>query len=221
MKKNQLITMVSALALVGALGIGSTLAFLQAQSEAVVNTFTVGSDLDNGDILLDEAKLADKSTPADPADRVQENTYDKLQAGDSLYKDPTVHVAANTADCYLFVEVKGLDNLAANAITVVDWNANWVKVDASEGLDGVYYYKNDAGNVVAELGTVQDFIVFDGLKVADDADFYANGEKAQLENVVVKACAVQAQNVPFDKAAGLGEYAGKPMYTFVSTTPEA
>ena len=42
MKKAKLLTMLGAVALIGAIGVGSTLAYLSSTTDEVVNTFTVG-----------------------------------------------------------------------------------------------------------------------------------------------------------------------------------
>ena len=222
MKKNQLITMVSALALVGALGIGSTLAFLQAQSEVVTNTFTVGKDLNEDDILLDEAKVVAVADGYDavenaevPSNRHQENKYENIQAGDKLFKDPQVHIAADTADCYVFVKISGIDALKGKGITVDDWDGNsWVKFDGSDaGTDGVYYYKVGSDNVVKTSTAVQDLPkLFTGLTVADDAVFYdENGTQIDLDPIVAQACAVQAKNLTLEEAAYESSWVARPV----------
>ena len=85
------------------------------------------------------------------------------------------------------------------------WNAAWVKYDENTtGADGVYYY-NVGDKVVKTSQTKQDLPkLFTGLTVSDDAVFYdTNGKEIKLQDIVAEACAVQAKNVSFEKAAEL------------------
>ena len=95
MKKT--LTMILSLALVAALSIAGTLAYLTDKDNQVTNTFTVGAGVS---INLDEAKVNPDGTPVDPAERVTENTY-KLVPGATYTKDPTVTVTGD--DCLVFV----------------------------------------------------------------------------------------------------------------------
>ena len=58
MKKAKLLTMLGAVALIGAIGVGSTLAYLSSTTDEVVNTFTVGEVK----ITLDETDINDSSS---------------------------------------------------------------------------------------------------------------------------------------------------------------
>lgn len=82
-----------------------TVAFLTSTTETVKNTFTVG----NIAIKLDEAALQDDNRTAVSEDkdtsRVITNKYENLMPGDSMDKDPTVHVLPGSAEAYLFVKV--------------------------------------------------------------------------------------------------------------------
>lgn len=213
MKKKQLFTMVGALALVGALGIGSTLAFLQAQSSQVTNTFVVGNDLNDTDITLDETDV-DNSTPGQERDT--KNNYENVQRGDVLVKDPQVHIAANTADSRVFVKIQGLDALDAMQITA-DLSPDWEKVDGVDALDGVYQYKGQlaVNGVLPSQGAAVDLTkVFTELTVSDDADMYYTedvvddmgevlhkaGDAKDVPAVLVKAIAVQEKGVTFEEA---------------------
>jgi predicted ribosomally synthesized peptide with SipW-like signal peptide len=179
MKKNKKILM--ALVLVGcaillvAGSIAGTVAYLTSVKE-VTNTFTVG----NVSITLDESDM----TAADPttAPRVQENTY-HLLPGQKYTKDPIVHVAENSEECYLFVKVvnpiasvekadtpKIADQIEANGWTVY--------------ADGVYV------RTVAKSAIQTDIKLFDTVAISEAVT------KEQLEaldgkNIVITAYAVQ------------------------------
>ena len=77
----------------------ATMAYLTSTTEVVKNTFTVG----NVKITLDEAKVNEYGVK-DGDTRVTENTY-KLMPGHTYTKDPTIHVDANSEDCWLFVKI--------------------------------------------------------------------------------------------------------------------
>lgn len=203
MKKKQIAKLAVTLGLVGAVGVGGTLAALTAQSEAVTNTFTVGKGLHNSDIKLDEAKVDPNTGEEIPgAERVQTNTYNNLEQGAELDKDPTVTIQSTAADCYVFVEITGLDNKYYD-VTI---DENWVQTAPNSN---VYAYRSNStsteGTVVT--GGLQDEagLVFDGVKIKDDAPLYTGSDEegwtaASLPKIVVKACAVQASNNTYEAA---------------------
>lgn len=178
MKKAKLLTTLAAVALIGAIGVGSTFAYLSSKTGTVVNTFTVGNVV----ITLDE-KDTDNSTQN--AERDQANAYTDMIPGSSYEKDPTVHVAANSENCYVFVKVTGLD-ANKDALVINAFNTNLVKVDGSNTADGIYRY--DA--VVEKSVNVQDIVVFNGFTLKSDV---VGG--TPITNITVEACAVQAGNL--------------------------
>ena len=101
---------------------GTTLAYLTAKTDDVVNTFTVG----NINISLDETKGGT-------------NKEFKMVPGCTIDKDPVVTVKVNSEDCWLFVKVLKSTNLD-EFITYTIANG-WT---ALTGVDGVYYRGVDA-----------------------------------------------------------------------------
>ena len=181
---------VSALLLV-CVSVGATVAYLTAQ-DTVTNTFTVGKVA----ITLDEAKVNADGTAVTPAERVKENSY-KLLPGHTYTKDPTVHVAAGSEDCWVFVKLEnGIDKYEAATTedgykTISDQiTANgWTALD---GVTGVYY-KNYTSNI-ADV----DMVVFNQFKTADNAESVEGWQSAANAKVTVTAYAVQADG--FDTA---------------------
>lgn len=112
MKKKTLVT-VLALVLIFAVAVGGAVAWLVAQTDSVINTFTVG-DIN---ITLDETKTNFKMIP-----------------GSTIDKDPTVTVKANSEACWLFVKVEE----SANFDTYLTYSmaTGWT---ALAGENGVYY----------------------------------------------------------------------------------
>lgn len=167
----------------GTLVVGSvagTMAYLTSTDE-VVNTFTVG----NVAITLDETDV-DNSTPN--AERDQANSY-KLMPGQTYEKDPTVHVASTSENCYLFVKVANGITAIEGATTVANQMAakGWVVVDA---VKGIYVYTTDQTNP-AVVAADTDVPVFENFTVAGNVD---NDTLANYENqqIVVTAYAIQA-----------------------------
>ena len=99
MKARKILVSLAALALVAAISIGGTIAYLTSNDE-VVNTFTVG----NVAIKLDEAEAnADGSLVAGAA-RVKANSY-KLLPGHTYNKDPMVTVLSGSETSYIKMTV--------------------------------------------------------------------------------------------------------------------
>ena len=109
--KKKTLALVLALTLLVAGVVGGTLAWLTDRTAEVKNTFTVG------DINID----------------LTETTADyKMVPGNTIAKDPTVTVKANSEACWLFVKVTESTDLK-DFITYTIANS-WTKLQ-----DGVYY----------------------------------------------------------------------------------
>ena len=127
-------TFVAMLALVLVIGcaVGGTVAWLTAQTDSVVNTFTYG------DINIDL-----KETTG--------NDY-KIIPGVDIEKDPKVIVKANSEACWLFVKVKKEGTFVTNKVTyfIAD---DWKKLN---GTENVYYRKVDAATTDLEFNVLKD-----------------------------------------------------------------
>lgn len=111
--KKKALALVLALTLLVAGVVGGTLAWLTDQTAEVKNTFTVG------DINIS----------------LTETTTDyKMVPGNTIAKDPTVTVKANSEACWLFVKVTESENLDAFITYAIA--EGWT---ALPGVDGVYY----------------------------------------------------------------------------------
>lgn len=137
-------TLAVAMVLVTLIGcaIGGTLAWLTAETQQVVNTFTVGN------IKID---LKETDSKQDTDNNEDTNSY-KMIPGWTITKDPVATVLANSEDCYLFVKViestnaKFSDYMSYDIaegwekVPVVDDEGNDVIVDGKAVYeDGVYY----------------------------------------------------------------------------------
>lgn len=139
MKKKTMALLAAVLLVVGCV-IGGTLAWLTAQTGAVVNTFTT-SDIN---IKLEETTG---------------NTY-KMIPGWPINKDPKATVLTGSEDCYLFVKLDKTANF--DTYMTCEVADDWTPLT---GVSGVYYrivtaaqmgtaYSVLKGDTVTVLGTV-------------------------------------------------------------------
>ena len=125
--KKKIVSLVLVFALALALGIGGTVAWLTAQTDSVVNTFTVG------DI---EIELTETGT-----DNAGKKNYSFIP-GDKLAKDPTVTVKAGSEACYVFVKIEETNNTYTGLSgDIIKWDvsANWKLVN---GTTNIYCYES-------------------------------------------------------------------------------
>lgn len=199
---------VVAMLLVAVISVTATIAYLKSQTDIVENTFTVG----NVKITLDEEDV-DESSPEKARDI--QNIY-HLVPGRTYTKDPTVHVAANSEDAYLFVKVVIADGFDAlldgKSITQQMTDNGWV---ALNGHAGVYVYtggqngdSTDANGVVVKAG--KDYKVFESFKLKSEIGTPAEDDYELLTNaddpIKIRAYAIQAEG--FTSAAAA--YAADP-----------
>lgn len=109
-----------ALVLVIGCAVGGTIAWLTAQTDPVVNTFTYG-DIN---ITLTETK--------------PDNQQAKIIPGVDIEKDPKVTVKANSEACWLFVKVEESGTFVANKVTY-SIATGWTKGDGTNIPANVYY----------------------------------------------------------------------------------
>lgn len=137
MKKK--IALLMAMVMLFGMTVAGTLAWLQAETDPVVNTFTVG------DINITLAETTG-------------NNY-KMIPGTTLPKDPKVTVLSGSEKCWVFIKVEEsqLPDYIEYSLTT-----DWVKVD---GVDNVYKYKNvvDAASANVPLQILAD----NQVKIAD------------------------------------------------------
>lgn len=224
MKKKQIAQLGVTLGLVAAVGIGGTFALLQAESNVVTNTFTVGDGYLKDALYIDETEVVNSVIQKDEETQAVKRTqtgssYANIQQGDVLTKDPQVHITQDNAKSYVFVNVTGLQALI-DAGVAVNWDSDqWVKVDARDvTADTNYYYSLDGENPAivdptnAQWDSDKLFTTLD----LENADLYDEaGEPININNIVIKACAVQATttqngvetNVDFNDALELVTFA--------------
>ena len=182
-----LMLLASALLLVS-VTVGATVAYLTATDE-VVNTFTVGKvglTLDETNVDKKDAAGNDNANVA----RDKANAY-KLIPGSTYTKDPTVHIAADSENGVLFVEITNEiaaiegDTKIAAQMTAKGW------APIAEGSN-VYYY-----NKVVKAN--DDIVVFENFTIAGTVTKETlagyNGKTVQVKAYLVQAEGFVAQGV--------------------------
>lgn len=143
--KKKTVALLLALVLVFGVAAGGTIAWLIDQTAEVKNTFTYG----NIGITLDETKPANKEA--------------KIIPGVDIEKDPKITVAANSEDCWLFVEIK-----EGNWPTTLKTKDGTLKVkydvatgwEPLTGVAGVYCRKVRTSDVAQEFSVIKDNKVY-------------------------------------------------------------
>lgn len=177
MKKRNLVATVASVALVGVIGIGSTLAYLSANDTALTNTFTFANN-----ITVDLYEY----TPTSSGVKEQNGyAYENLVAGQELMKD--VDVELNTeVDSYLFVKIaEGAVGDYALELGAID--SGWTKLTNTQDGGSAYAVY---GRAVAADGDVDPFDLFDTVTVPDVE--LSGDTTATLKDVVIDVYAVQA-----------------------------
>ncbi|SDA70748.1 SipW-cognate class signal peptide [Lachnospiraceae bacterium G11] len=172
--KKSLITMLVALVLVAAVGVGATLAYLTDSTDVKINTFKVG------DVDIDLTETADANGTAATVTATEDGfKFENLQPGDVVGKIPVVTVASDSNDCYVYVKVTGdNDTLKTNM------SSDWVKV-----ADNIFRYKSGDDAVCTKN---QALTVFTTVTVSTGVEEQPEGG---FDPITVKACAVQAANI--------------------------
>lgn len=215
MNKKKMAMSITSLALVGAVAIGGTLAYLSSTTDTVTNTFNVGTGyIDDGEhqgLWLDEQLY--ENNEAVSGKRTEEgNNYTELLPGDIVTKDPTFYLTEGSVESYVFAEVSGLDDLVRNhfvisptELTATDpepasaVNSKWVRVLGVSGtLDGLYMYKASETDETV-IGGEEMEPLFYNVKLSSTvtSDQFANIDP---DSVIIRGVAVQADNMTAETA---------------------
>ena len=143
MNKRRILALVLACVLCVCIGIGGTLAWLTAQTTPVQNTFTT-SDIN---ITLTETGATNNA-----------NSY-QMVPGFTITKDPTVTVATESEDCYLFVKLEKSSNF--DSFMTYSVASGWTELTTGSGI----YYR-----VVNKTDTTREFGVIAGNTVTVKSD---------------------------------------------------
>ena len=199
----KLFSVLLSLSLLMAAVAGGTYAWLIAESEVVVNTFTYG------DINI---TLTETDTDLDGDGEVTTNDY-KMIPGGTITKDPIVTVKQGSEACWLFVKLEESENfgdfmeytMANDGQTDV-----WTELDADEGI---YFRTVTADEVSAgdkEFSVLHDDTVTVKAEVTKEMlnDLDADPENAAYPTLTITAYAVQYAG--FEPVDGKGDPIAEP-----------
>ena len=189
-----LLTAVAALLLV-TMTIGGTLAWLQASSNEVTNTFK-GSSLA---IAMKESPLKtgedyDGKTIDTTAEDVTAETNYKMVPGVTLQKDPYAIVTKGSEPCYVFVVVTKSNNF--DTFMTEEYNdADWTQVTGYENV-WVYNTEVDALNATEDVNT-SSILAAEAITVKTDVDaaLMSALTEATYPTLTFKAYAIQSKNL--------------------------
>lgn len=205
--KKKLITTIASLALVGAISIGATLAYLSAQTDVMTNTFTsVGSNLSiqlrepawDGYQFddLNNGKQPDgqSAKPGAEADKLGITEAANFAPGSTAAKNPMVK---NDSDQDVWVAVVVNTSELPDYVEVAWENGtNWKIVHNPNGTTFAYYKSTLAPKASTEAVFTEVSIPATVKEVDETANY----------DVTVKAYAIQAANVD-DVNAAIGGFA--------------
>lgn len=171
MKMKKMISILSAVALVAVIGVGSTLAYFTDKDEAK-NVISMG----NVDVDLEEPIFSEEN---------EDNTIEDVVPNQSIVKDPTITVKADSESCYLRakIEITELDEEhVAQLMEGINVGSDWVLSD-----DGYFYFQNK----VEKNGEDQKFVIFDTVVIPA---VWGNEVADLTFEINVTAEAIQADN---------------------------
>lgn len=190
MKKKTTIAIV-ALVLISCFVIGGTLAWLNDQTDTLVNTFTYG------DINITLAETT--------------GTEYKMIPGVDISKDPKVTVKSGSEACWLFVKVEKSANF--DTYMTYEMDSNWTALDATNH-PGVYYYNGNDLNSLLAADKAFNVLKDNKVKVkgevtkemltsfdTDNNGTLSDTEKAALPTLTITAYAVQKEGFATAAAA--------------------
>lgn len=240
MEKKDLRKLALSLGLVGVVGVGATLAYFTDLSQVLTNNFDMVGDKDNNAINVivrehavdddnnESSYLIESDTGLTSETANDGVSYENLQPGQPIEKDPTVTVKADSVNCYVYAKVTGLpqNNLILTNINSrtgsPDNNFNndgistsWKEITPTDATDARYfvYVGNDGLPAIVNKSNQDTTLpeLFKYLKVNKEAN-----EKSEFVDIVVTAAAVQSDNITAAEAEteGLGQLG----YTAASAT---
>lgn len=210
MKKRTIALLMAAVMLFG-ITVSGTIAWLQATSLEVKNTFTFG------EIEID----INETDNEDDDNSTKNNAYD-LIPGDVSKKDPKVTVVSGSEKCYVYVKVTEINNTFGTDQDVILYEVDTEKWKLIDSTNSIYVYTNggnEAYEVDASSGNVDTALILAEVKDIStnqpienmhikvnteltEADITAM-ETSGTPEISFKACAVQSEHISQTEADGI------------------
>lgn len=186
-KKRKLATLVATTGLLGAVGIGSTLAYF-TDNDAASNIIETGK--------VDISLLETKDNGNGTFEEVQSLTFENVMPGDFLAKDPFVRMEEGSADAYLRIKLEIVSN-TDTALTEKQSEGIWALISQQMadnnwtlGAGDYYYYQGNEGVATASTEDAR-YYIFQNLDIPTEWD----NDFADLNfNINITAEATQAKN---------------------------
>lgn len=178
MKKRNVMTMALSLAMVGVIGVGSTLAYLTATDGSVTNKFEFASNM-TVELWEDQpTKVKDESISGDPQTGWN---YTNVTPGQTLNKAPEFAVTTSVK-AYVFARVTESSNVTVNDYNTAagEWTA--LTVAGLPANQKVFYKVVEASDERQPLGTLFDTVTAGA--ATDETDDV-------LEDITIEVAAVQ------------------------------
>ena len=214
MNKKKLGTALASLALVGAIGVGATLAFLSDETDTLTNTFVVGNGIN---IILDETDI---TNPTGPRIQTGGNNYVDLQPGKEQVKDPMTTVLKGSNTCYVFMKLEGADEFEGTDVDnddlgdfeIIGMSNDWTKIRDLEGTtnttskkNGYYVYKDTVNTLEAE-DDMELAKLFTHIKMSNDVETIIDKKvdpagNSTMPEIKITSYAIQAETFDNDTDA--------------------
>jgi predicted ribosomally synthesized peptide with SipW-like signal peptide len=135
MKNKKIFAAAASVVVLGAVCVGSTLAYF-TDTEAATNVLTIG----RVDIAIEEPKFSEAN---------ENNTITDVVPDQEIYKDPRIKVQIDSEDCYVRAALE-IDGLEDEQIEALVKNIN---IDSAKWVlgDGGYYYYQDVLTALDEI----------------------------------------------------------------------
>ena len=182
MKIKRILLSVLALALVAALSVGATLAFMSAEDTRVTNNFSFGSI----SVKIEEEVPTNLPGEVEAVANDKGVNYTKVTPGVQLTKQPAVSVKTDVK-AYVFINVSGFNaNLKCDGI-----NRSWTAVGTPDTYgNGTYYQVVEANNGMTFVDNA-----FESVTVSSTC----TGNET-LPTVYIDVFAIQHDNIDFADA---------------------
>ena len=189
MKKKNVLLMALSMVLVAVISIGSTLAYLTASDDKVVNSFEFANGIT---VTLDEDQPAATGDETISANSNGGYSYTNVVPGQTLNKAPKLTVTTSV-DAYVFARVTPGENMTIGTIT-----DGWTKLEGVETSSGklVYYKAVEGQAALRNLGTLFNQVTVGNVDLTGSET---------LGSITIEVAAIQQSGFEGDPAAAYAQ----------------